>query len=312
MFIFGGTVDNNVRSGEMYRFQFASYPKCTLHEDFGKLLESRMFCDLQFLVGAEEIKVLAHLALVAARSNYLRTKIRQAKENRDKHLEKLFGTTKVPFTHIPLLEVKLPDADPEAFEMVLNYIYMDCIDPTKQAKEGEDPFSNRIVLQMMDVYRLAVQFNMVRLEHLCMQYLNATICLKNVLVALHNADHLQLDFIKEHCLRFIVKESNYNQIVMTSEFETLDRKLMVEIIRRKQMPQNKIQNEITFDTAGSSLEQDMATFLKITGKEFCDVDLILDNTVIPAHKTILAARCGYFEAMFRSFMPEDCKVNVSY
>lgn len=153
MFIFGGTVDNNVRSGEMYRFQFSSYPKCTLHDDFGKILESRLFCDVAFLVGPEEVKILAHLALVAARSKYLRNKIRQAKEARDRHLESLFGTAKVPFSDIPLLEVKLPDANPEPFEMVLNYIYTDCIDPTKKAKEGEDPFSNRIVLQMMDVYR---------------------------------------------------------------------------------------------------------------------------------------------------------------
>ncbi|XP_028136703.1 leucine-zipper-like transcriptional regulator 1 [Diabrotica virgifera virgifera] len=310
MFIFGGTVDNNVRSGEMYRFQFSSYPKCTLHEDYGKLLETRMFCDVQFLVGPEEQKITGHVALVAARSGYLRKLIRQARENRDLHLERLFGTPKVPFTDIPLLEVKLPDADPEAFEMVLNYIYMDCIDPTKQAREDEDPFSNRIVLRMMDVYRLAVQFNMARLEHLCVQYLNATICLKNVLVALHNADQLQLDFIKEYCLRFIVKESNYNQIVMSSEFESLERSLMVEIIRRKQMPQYKPNNDTQFDTAGGSLEQDMAMFLRVTGKEFCDIDLKLDGNLISAHKTILAARCGYFEAMFRSFMPADSKVNI--
>lgn len=161
----------------------------------------RLFCDVQFFVGAEEVRILAHLAIVAARSQYLRNKIRLAKEARDKHLERLFGTTKVPFNDIPLLEVKLPDANPEAFEMVLNYIYTDCIDPTKKAKDGEDPFSNRIVLLMMDVYRLAVQFDMARLEHLCVQYLNATICLKNVLVALHNANNLQLEFIKEFCLR---------------------------------------------------------------------------------------------------------------
>lgn len=55
----------------------------------------------------------------------------------------------------------------------------------------------------------------------------------------------------------------------------------------------------------------MAMFLRVTGKEFCDIDLNLDGTLIPAHKTILAARCGYFEAMFRSFMPADSKVNVS-
>lgn len=311
MFIFGGTVDNNVRSGEMYRFQFSSYPKCTLHDDYGKILESRQFSDIQFFVGPEEVKILAHLALVAARSQYLRNKIRQAIEARNSHLERLFGTTDVSFSDLPLLEVKLKDANPEAFEMVLNYIYMDCIDPTKKAKKGEDPFSNRIVLLMMDVYRLAVKFEMARLEQLCVQYLNATICLNNVLEALHNADKLRLDFIKEFCLKFIVRESNYNQIVMSKEFETLERSLMVEIIRRKQMPQPKYHFEPYVDTAGSSLEQDMAVFLKSTGKEFSDIDLLLDGCVIPAHKSILAARCGYFEAMFRSFMPLDSTVRVS-
>ena len=51
MYVFGGTVDNNVRSGEMYRFQFSSYPKCTLHDDYGRLLESKQFCDVQFIIG---------------------------------------------------------------------------------------------------------------------------------------------------------------------------------------------------------------------------------------------------------------------
>lgn len=153
---------------------------------------------MKFLLGPEEDVILGHIALVAARSGYLRNIIRQAKENRDLQLETLFGTSKVPLTDIPLVEVKLPDANPEAFEMVLNYIYMDCIDPTKQARDDEDPVSNRIVLRMMDVYRyinvhilinifskrshffirLAVQFKMARLEQLCVQYLNGTISLK--------------------------------------------------------------------------------------------------------------------------------------
>ena len=56
----------------------------------------------------------------------------------------------------------------------------------------------------------------------------------------------------------------------------------------------------------------MEMFLRSIGKEFCDVTLLLEDTLLPAHKAILAARCSYFEAMFRSFMPEDSKVNVSY
>ena len=65
--------------------------QCTLHEDFGKLLETRQFCDIEFVVGPDEnpVRVPAHVALVAARSQWLRTRIRQAKEARDKHLEKV-------------------------------------------------------------------------------------------------------------------------------------------------------------------------------------------------------------------------------
>lgn len=132
---------------------------------------------------------------------------------------------------------------PEAFEMVLNYIYTDRIDPTKKTTEdasngkAEDAQSNRIVLLMMDVYRLAVEFNMKRLEQLCVNYLEATINHANVLDALRSAMRLELHFIKEFCLSFVVKDSNYNQIVMSQEFETLDQQLMVQIIRRRQKPQ---------------------------------------------------------------------------
>lgn len=62
---------------------------------------------------------------------------------------------------------------------------------------------------------------------------------------------------------------------------------------------------------GTSLEQDMEAFLKDVGQEFCDITLMLGDRLITAHKAILAARCSYFEAMFRSFMPENNMVNVS-
>lgn len=75
MYIFGGTVDNNVRSGDMFRFQFSTYPRCTLHDDLGRFLKQRDFCDVQFVVGKEEVKIPAHIALIAARSEFLRNKI---------------------------------------------------------------------------------------------------------------------------------------------------------------------------------------------------------------------------------------------
>lgn len=60
---------------------------------------------MQFIVGNEEVKIMAHMALIAARSKYLQTKVRHSKVARDDHLEKLFGTAKVPFSDIPPLEV---------------------------------------------------------------------------------------------------------------------------------------------------------------------------------------------------------------
>lgn len=77
---------------------------------------------------------------------------------------------------------------------------------------------------------------MLRLEHLCVQYMESTVNHSNVLEALLCAHELKLAFIKELCMKLIVRETNYTQIVMSREFETLDQPLMVEIIRRKQLP----------------------------------------------------------------------------
>ena len=124
MFIFGGTVENNIRSGEMYRFQLAAYPKCTLVTDFGRLLDSNQFTDINFLVGRGETVVAAHIAMVAARSEWLRARIREAKSSRDLHLSKLFLDDSRPTQRdCPVLEVRLSEADPDAFKMVKNDLY---------------------------------------------------------------------------------------------------------------------------------------------------------------------------------------------
>lgn len=83
--------------------------------------------------------------MIAARSPFLKEKILWVRNNselylfgeicftfriaraiRNEHIEKLFGP--VEFNDRPMLEVKLPTAEPEAFEMILSYIYTDKID----------------------------------------------------------------------------------------------------------------------------------------------------------------------------------------
>uniref|UniRef100_A0A0B6ZJ80 BTB domain-containing protein n=1 Tax=Arion vulgaris TaxID=1028688 RepID=A0A0B6ZJ80_9EUPU len=295
MYIFGGTIDNNVRSGEIYRFQFSSYPKCTIHDDYGRLLESKQFCDVDFIVGEDLGKISAHIGLVAARSPWLRDKIRQAKSQATKN-------------EPGRLEVLLPDKNPGAFEMILSYIYTDKIQPS--IKADQEPNNNDVILAMMEVYRLSLQLEMGRLQQLCVQFLETSIGIKSVLFALHNAARLQLDFLKGFCLRFIVKEINFNQIVMSKEFETLDKSLIVEIIRRKLEPPVRLLDPQPEPVSSNSLEQDLAQF-RLNGQEFCDITLVLDGVHIPAHKAILGARSSYFEAMFRSFTPLDNIVNIA-
>ncbi|XP_043356651.1 leucine-zipper-like transcriptional regulator 1 isoform X9 [Dermochelys coriacea] len=285
MYIFGGTVDNNIRSGEMYRFQ-------------------------------KEDRVRGHAAIVTARCKWLRKKIMQAKERLKQKSkqeieeegqalsqnEGICGNVKLCCLQ-PLLEVTIREADAQPFEVLMQFLYTDKI---KYPRKGHV----QDVLLIMDVYKLALNFKLSRLEQLCLQYIEASVDLQNVLIVCENANKLQLDQLKEHCLNFVVKESHFNQVIMMKEFEHLSSSLIVEIVRRKQQPPVRTHSDQPLDI-GTSLIQDMKAYLEGAGIEFCDIILLLDGHPRPAHKAILAARSSYFEAMFRSFMPEDGQVNIS-
>ncbi|RMB99470.1 hypothetical protein DUI87_24207 [Hirundo rustica rustica] len=303
MYIFGGTVDNNIRSGEMYRFQ-------------------------------KEERVRGHTAIVTARCKWLKKKIMQARE-RVKQKSKqdieeeghstcqkdgIGGNVKLCRLQ-PLLEVPIREAEAQPFEVLMQFLYTDKI---KYPRKGHV----QDVLLIMDVYKLALNFKLSRLEQLCLQYIEASVDLQNVLIVCENANKLQLDQLKEHCLNFVVKESHFNQVIMMKEFEHLSSSLIVEIVRRKQQPPVRTHSDQPLDIGnlaalwsnsmcwfgfanGTSLIQDMKAYLEGAGTEFCDIILLLDGHPRPAHKAILAARSSYFEAMFRSFMPEDGQVNIS-
>uniref|UniRef100_A0A8B9JPP2 Leucine-zipper-like transcription regulator 1 n=1 Tax=Astyanax mexicanus TaxID=7994 RepID=A0A8B9JPP2_ASTMX len=308
MYIFGGTVDNNVRSGEMYRFQFSCYPKCTLHEDYGKLWENRQFCDVEFILGEREERVLGHIAIVTARCQWLRKKILQQEAGEESEESSGAKQKDSPSSGRsaggpPMLEVSIREAEAQPFEVLMQFLYTDKIQYPRRGHVQD-------VLLIMDVYKLALSFKLSRLEQLCVQYIEASVDLQNVLSVCENANKLQLDQLKEHCLNFVVKETHFNQVIMTKEFEHLSTPLIVEIVRRKQQPPPRVYSDQPVDI-GTSLVQDMKAYLEGAGREFCDIILLLDGHPRPAHKAILAARSSYFEAMFRSFMPEDGQVNIS-
>lgn len=65
------------------------------------------------------------------------------------------------------------------------------------------------VLLIMDVYKLALSFKLSRLEQLCVQYIEASVDLQNVLSVCENANKLQLDQLKVHPRFKILKNTKH-------------------------------------------------------------------------------------------------------
>ena len=100
----------------MYQFQFSSYPKCTLINDFAKLLQNEQFCDVIFLLGESKDKVSAHSVVVSARSPFLCEKIIAMHD----HSSKDQSTS---FLHDKYIMVTLPQATGDVFKMALHFMY---------------------------------------------------------------------------------------------------------------------------------------------------------------------------------------------
>ena len=310
MYIFGGTVDSMAnRSGELYRFRFSSFPKCTLIDDFATLLKDRPFWDVMFHIGEETVK--AHAAVVAARSPYLRSKILNVYNTHNQSpRDEVDGSSLPPFVPTEPINVSLEGVSLETFSHALYFIYTDRVYPSLETYSSGTP-----VLLMMDLYKFSLLLETKRLELLCMQYLEASVNEQNVLLILEHASELHLSHLKEYCLRFIVKESNYQKVIMSESFETLDRNLIIQIVRRQQFRSRPTspEHDSVSSFVPSSLQDDLKKFLDSDyGRPFADIFLCINGKKIPAHKPILAARCSYFQALFRSFMPQNLQVEVSF
>lgn len=295
----------------LYKLEFTSPKFCKNSHfdedcglDYGKILVSGLCTDVEFLVGEKETKIEAHIAIVAARSQWLRASVRDALAIQKKSVAlKVFR----------VLQIKVPKIVPKVFQMLLNYIYTNRIDPPKGAtKYG-------LFLDIMDLYSLAVQISWQSLEHFIIkqltdQFLNGLITSSNVLDILSKADNMGLFSVKEYCLKFIANDLNYEEVVKSKKFEGLDTSLVVEIVRSKTNLSNESSatsvTDQSSDVKDSSIVQDMEVFFKSIGSEFSDVTLLVGGYLIPAHKCILAARCSYFEAMLRSFNPPDNIIRI--
>ena len=314
LYIFGGTLDSlSNRSGDLYRFSLSTFPKCTLIDDFASLLQKELFTDTHFVVGQDQVLVRAHAAIVAARSPYLRRKILEVYHSTHSLQE---DQTAPRFLLKEPLTIQLEGVSSEAFKQALYSMYNDRIHPDLEV-HPRGGMSVPQMLLMVDVYKLSLLLETKRLEQLTIQYIETSINEENVLLVLKNASELNLNSLKEYCMRFIVKDSHYRKVIMSSAFETLDTSLMVQIIRRQQFrsrPTSPDSHSSDDDIQPPpSLQDDLRDFLDSeVGRDFTDISLRVNDQVVLSHKAVLAARCSYFEALFRSFMPENQEVKITF
>ncbi len=305
MYVFGGTIDSMTnRSGELFKFRFSLFPKCTLVDDFILLLESLSFSDVTFVI--EDKSICAHAAIVAARSPFLRSKILEVY---NAHKETTPSNQQPPFVPSDTIKVSLEGVSPETFTHALYFMYTDRVHPSLETHSNGKP-----VLLMMDLYKFSLLIEAKKLELLCIQYLESSVNEQNVLLILENASELRLSHLKEYCLKFIVRESNYQKVIMSESFEKLDRSLIIQIVRRQQLRSRPTSPEPeTISVIVPSLQDDLKKFLESDyGHPFADMFLCVEKEKILAHKAILASRCSFFQALFRSFMPPNYQVEISF
>ena len=256
--------------------------------------------------------VRSHFAIIAARCENLKNLIIMENNNKDSKDDD--GKQDKHYYY------KLPKADVDAFRLVLEFLYTDQI-----RLDQSKAFTPELIQIITKVLQLSIEFQLVKLEKLCIKYFKGSVNIGNVLETLKNATSVSLVPIKEYCLRFIIKEAHYNPIVMSKEFESLDQPLMVEIIRRRQQKDNSaeiIPNINLAEAAATSLasdkamiakhtlREDMKKFLNCQDADYFDAKLILNGVSFPVHKAILIARSSYFEGLFRSFSPDNIKVQI--
>ena len=377
MYIFGGTIDSlSSRSGDLFRFGFSTFPKCSLVCDFAALLSKGDLCDVHFELSGGVV-VPAHVAVVAARSPYLRRKVLECHAScepqpsgKDKgaappcsqpsagevvttktapQIKKPISMedtscesqpsgkgngavppcsqpsagevvtaakTTPPFLIKKPISMNMEDVSGEVFKLALYSLYTDQIHPDLENHSCEGATVSQMLL-MVDVYKLSLLLETKRLEFLSIKYIEASINEENVLLVLKNATELGLSSLKDYCMRFIIQDSNYRKVVMSNSFETLDKNLMVQIIRRQLIRSRptspdppSVQDQANIP---SSLQDDLKQFMDSdSGQPLADIALRVGEEVVLAHKAVLIARCAFFEALFRSFMPENSEVEITF
>lgn len=311
MFISGGVTfkkDQSDRgSDNFYCFIFASFPKSTLREDLSEFLETKMLCDLEFVVGEEPEKesLFAHISIVAARSPILRMKIMDQLNqlcDAKNHKNRDHILTVLDLDNGERVVLPFPKVSSAAFKIVLTFIYTDRIPHSVREDDNS-------IVTLTDVYGIANYFQLSRLEKICITYIQSYISIENALSALKVAKDRNLTELVGVLENFIIRDQNFKAIITREEFELLEKSSIIELIRLKTNITTAIRSpHISSDAGQQSLEEDLQALMG--DQQLSDITLTIDGIARRAHRAILLARCTYFRGMYRSLPPPQDTVGI--
>lgn len=171
----------------------------SLIQNLKKLLNDPEFADVCFVVN--EKKIWAHKAILVAQCAHFRamfgTNMRESRE-KEIHIE---GWSDI------------------AFLALLEWLY------TGRVPQG------LAVNHMTEVLGLADQYTLDSLKHVCENILVHDIEVENVCTLLTNADRTLANFLKRHCMNYLLK--HFEHVAKTQAFEELSKvpPLLLEVTR---------------------------------------------------------------------------------
>ncbi|KAA0718288.1 BTB/POZ domain-containing protein 9 [Triplophysa tibetana] len=171
-----------------------------LSEQLGALVPGEEYSDVTFIV--EEKRFPAHRVILAARCQYFRAL--------------LFGGLK---ESVPQAEVRLEETHPEAFSMLLRYLYT-----------GRATLSEAREETLLDFLGLAHRYDLQPLEASICEFLRTLLSTRNVCLVFDVASLYCLSGLTEACCAFM--DRNANDVLKSDGFLTLSKSALLTMVRR--------------------------------------------------------------------------------
>jgi len=245
------------------------------------LLCDARFADVNFVLPNGGKQVNAHSFVLGVRC----AKLSELANDRKKKRGKKHAALQV--------EIK-DDVDPAVFNLVLEFIYGDCLDLTKQ------PPANVLLLCVA-----AHKFGLQRLARLCEDHIKATLNMDNLFQMLSGAAHFKENKVKSFCLNFAHKHIK-EFVAREKDVHELGVPLFQEAMELSLNEYQELPEE-SEPLQQSTLNEDFKKLYEQTAasKVWADGFVMVQNKKVPFHKALLAGHSVAFRKELQPRGEED-------